>query len=189
MCMISSAIIKWLVRERIIKTDDQHLYMFAVYSLFWGLLPLFLTILLGIAFGMVKEGIIFILPYILLRKFCGGYHLQTPGACILVSSLVIFVSLVFIHYTETSTNWGLLSFLVICSLVSIYIHSPIDSKARSLSTKEMKVFRTISKIISFIFLLLYVCFIIIRNLAIAVPFGTGIIISGLLQLPCLWMKD
>lgn len=189
MDLISSAIARWLVREQIITADKQHLYAFAVYSLFWGLLPLFITMLLGIALGMVKEGIAFILPYILLRKFCGGYHLRTRGACIFALSLVIAMSLVFIKHIAISNSFLVLSILVVCSVVSIYIHSPIDSKARSLSPKEIKVFKQISQIIAIIFLLLYLFFLGVGSLTIATSLGAGIIVSAMLQLPCLLREE
>lgn len=76
---MSSIIVKWLLHAGAISENDRELYEYAAYSFLFSLLPLILIMLLGCASGMLLEGVLMIVPFILVRKFSGGFHLQSPG--------------------------------------------------------------------------------------------------------------
>ena len=67
-------IVEWLINHDAIESDDKELYEYALYSLWLLVTPLFLAIIVGLCFGRIKEGIVIVIPFMLLRKFSGGYH-------------------------------------------------------------------------------------------------------------------
>ena len=92
---MSSIIVKWLLHAGAISENDRELYEYAAYSFLFSLLPLILIMLLGCASGMLLEGVLMIVPFILVRKFSGGFHLQSPGVCF-VSSLLLLSAFLFL---------------------------------------------------------------------------------------------
>ena len=64
----------WLIKHDAIKSEDKELYEYAIYSFFITISPLFLVILISGIMGKLFEGIVVIIPFMVLRKFSGGFH-------------------------------------------------------------------------------------------------------------------
>ena len=81
-------IVEWLINHDAIESDDKELYEYALYSLWLLVTPLFLAIIVGLCFGRIKEGIVIVIPFMLLRNSAVdimhsiyGYVLQVPHYC------------------------------------------------------------------------------------------------------------
>lgn len=182
---ISESISAWLLKEKVVEYSNQELFSYAAYCLLFGMLPIFIILVLGFTCGMVYEGIIMLIPYMLIRKFSGGYHLNSPTVCLICSSLLLSLALALVKFISCTNHLHLFSLATSISVVILYILSPIDSDARRLSERERLVFRNVSRIIALCTFLIYIgllCFQSIRN---AIPVGMGINIAAFLQLPCL----
>lgn len=185
---ISSKIVKWLLRAGAISENDRELYEYAAYSFLFSLLPLILVILLGWISGMFLEGVLLILPFMLTRKFSGGFHLQSSGVCFVSSTLLLSAFLFLIRFISAQQCFVLFSFFVAVSAVQIFLCSPIDNAVRRLSEKERLVFRKTARIMSASFLLVYITLFLLRQPRFSVPIGAGIILTALLQVPCFFTR-
>ena len=119
------------------------------------------------------------------RKFSGGYHLSNPGICFATSTILLGFAvwgLTVINSTTSSTG---LSVAVFLSVVIICVFSPIDSEARRLSEKEIRVFGRWARVIVIAMLIVYIIFLAIKQDYIAFPIGFGIVLPACLQMPVL----
>jgi accessory gene regulator B len=148
-------------------------------------MPIYIIVILGLIFGMLPEGLLLITPFMLLRKFSGGYHLKSSIVCTVTSSSLLTISLLAVRAVKTSGTILILSVLVVFSAITLFLLSPIDSKARRLSAKERMVFGRIARVITSLFLLIYFMLVLLDQTGIAAPIGVGMIIPATLQLPCL----
>lgn len=185
---IAEIVSAWLVKANVIKGDDRSLYEFAVYSLLFGLLPVFLTLIYSSILGLLLEGMLMIIPFMLIRKFSGGFHLESPKICFCFSSAIIIVSLIAIKLLMKTNNVLLPSAGVVISTVTICISSPIDSDARKLSAKEIRTFGMIARILATLFSIIYFALLFLGKYRLAIPIGVGAIIPALLQIPCFFLK-
>lgn len=87
----ANAIADWLVRCAMIDEEDKELYRYAAYSLILSISPLLLAIGFGICMGRVKESVMITLPFMLIRKFSGGYHTKHAWSCMICSCLLLFL--------------------------------------------------------------------------------------------------
>ena len=131
---------------------------------------------------MAVEGILLITPFIFLRKFAGGFHFQTPLPCIIVSTLVLLGCLLENRIILEYGSFIIHTLLVYASIVPICILSPIDSENRQLSAKEKSAFHRIAIVLATINAALYSLLLILRTVEIAIPLGTGMILTALLTL-------
>lgn len=177
-----------LVEAKVIKGDDRSLYEFAAYSLLFGLLPVFLTLIYSSIMGLLLEGILMIIPFMLIRKFSGGFHLESPKICFCFSSAIIIFSLIAIELLMKTNNVLFPSVGVVISAVIICAFSPIDSDARKLSSKETRVFGMIARILATFFGIIYCLLLFLEKYALAIPIGIGTIIPAALQIPCFFLK-
>lgn len=181
---ISSRIVKWLLRAGAISENDRELYEFAAYSFLFSLLPLVLVMLLGCASGMLVEGVLMILPFMLIRKFSGGFHLQSPGVCFVSSTLLLSAFLFLIRLVIDEQRLIIFTCLALASTLQVFFCSPIDNEARKLSGKERAVFKKVARIMSVLFLAVYIALMSFDQNRFAVPVGAGIVLTALLQIPC-----
>ncbi len=183
---ISRAVAEWLLKHGAISVNEKELYEYSIYSFLFTLTPLFLVLMVSIPLNMAVEGILLITPFIFLRKFAGGFHFQTPLPCIIVSTLVLLGCLLENRIILEYGSFIIHTLLVYASIVPICILSPIDSKNRQLSAKEKSAFHRIAIVLATINAALYSLLLILRTVEIAIPIGTGMILTALLQLPCLF---
>lgn len=183
---ISRAVAEWLLKHGAISVNEKELYEYSIYSFLFTLTPLFLVLMVSIPLNMAVEGILLITPFIFLRKFAGGFHFQTPLPCIIVSTLVLLGCLLENRIILEYGSFIIHALLVYASIVPICILSPIDSENRQLSAKEKSAFHRIANVLATINAALYSLLLILRTVEIAIPLGTGMILTALLQLPCLF---
>lgn len=184
---VSSGIVKWLLDSEAISQQDKELYEYAAYSLLFSVVPLILVLLAGALMGMLSEGIAFILPFLLLRKFSGGYHIKSSKVCFVVSILVILLSLLVIKFLiRAEANLYCIP-AVILSTIQLIIFSPIDSEARRLSKKQRKIFRQIIWIICIITVCVYAATIYFQLQMLSICIASGLVLTACLQWPCIIM--
>lgn len=183
---ISRAVAEWLLKHGAISVNEKELYEYSIYSFLFTLTPLFLVLMVSIPLNMAVEGILLITPFIFLRKFAGGFHFQTPLPCIIVSTLVLLGCLLENRIILEYGSFIIHTLLVYASIVPICILSPIDSENRQLSAKKKSAFHRIAIVLATINAALYSLLLILRTVEIAIPIGTGMILTALLQLPCLF---
>ena len=185
---ISSELAEWLAMENAISENDRPLFAYAVYSLLFGLSPMFITIILGFIFDMVYEGIVLIVPFIFIRRFSGGQHLKSSVTCLILSTCLLIIAFFAIRIIRNCGSVSTISAAVLASIVSICIFSPIDSSARKLSSSQTRIFGTIARVLSIAFGGLYLLLVATGRQDIAVPLGIGITIPAILLVPCLIQK-
>lgn len=185
---LSASIVNWLQKEGSVTESETQLYQYAAYSLIWGLLPFVVIATWGIIFDALWESILLILPFMLIRKFSGGYHLSKPGICFVASSMLLGIAVWGIKSIDSAVVATELTIAVILAVICICIFSPIDSDARRLTEQEIRVFGNVARAIAIIMLIAYIILISIGRNEIAVSVGVGIILPAGLQLPALIRK-
>lgn len=184
----SACIVNWLKREGSITESETEIYLYAAYSLIWGLLPFVIVAAWGILFDALRESILLILPFMLIRKFSGGYHLSKSGICFATSSMLLGVTVWGIKTINSTVIATELTITAILAVICICIFSPVDSDARRLTAKEIRMFGNTARAIAIIMLIVYLILVALGRYEIAFPVGAGIILPAGLQLPALLRK-
>ena len=189
MRIAAKAITRWLVNTKAIPPQMYDVFEYGIISCMFSSMPVLVVVLLSIPLRMIPEGIAMIIPFILLRKFAGGFHFASPLPCSVTSVALLLICLFGIKATLIFHAYSLISSLVLLSLAFIIIYSPIDSKRRRLADIEKKVFRKIAIILSIIMALTYFTLIFCTRYSTAIPIGFGIILTAFLQVQCVFLKN
>jgi accessory gene regulator B len=127
-----------LVSNNIINSEDSELY---TYGLRQGAL-MFLNILtilfVGRMLGMLWQSVVFMVTYIPLRTYAGGYHARTQWGCYISSVVLIVAVLLGIRFIPW-TNFIIIMISIITGLV-IYILSPVEDSNKPLDATEVMVY-------------------------------------------------
>lgn len=181
----SKALVKWLLKTGAISQQDAEVYEYGIYSFLFSCVPFALVLVLSIPLNMAWEGILLIVPFFFLRKFTGGFHFQSALPCLVTSTLLLLASLAGIKALLSKPPLLAVYLAVYLSLIPIFLLSPIDSINRKLSSKEQRVFHRIAIGLGCFFVALFTLLMGFELYRIAVPIGGGVVLTALLQLPCL----
>ena len=179
---------KWLLQAGAISASDVELYEYGIYSFLFSMCPLTLVLIISMFLHMVVEGILLIIPFILIRKFCGGFHFQSPVLCGIVSTLVLTAFLLGIRLVLDTSGYGWWCAVLLLAAAQIIVFSPIDSEGRRLTQNEKKVFKKIAIVLSMITIAICAVLAAFHQTWAAVSVGSGLILSAALQLPCLFIR-
>lgn len=129
----TGAVVKWMIQHNAIDEREEELYEYALHSAVLSILPLLLAGVLGFCFGSIKTGILVVIPFMILRKFSGGYHAKKLSHCLISSVILLFLCILFV--THVTHDWIILVAAGIAS-VNLMIFSPIDHENRPLDEDE-----------------------------------------------------
>ena len=87
----SRVITKWLEMQGAIKDEDYDLYYYASYSLLITTLPVLLALVIGVIMGNPINSLLVILPFVVIRKYSGGYHAKNAGVCMFFSIVILCI--------------------------------------------------------------------------------------------------
>lgn len=185
---IKEAVADWLIQEAVIEESERELYEYAVHSFFMLIAPLFMAIVIGLFFGEFEMSIVLILPFMMLRKYSGGYHAKRQWVCLLLSSGLLIACFLL---AECSRAGIMLSVAVCTAALSLVAFSPVDSQNRRLTQEEIVSYGRSCKILVAVFVILYFLLLVGNFATCAIYLAYGIILPAVLQLPCVpakWSK-
>lgn len=180
---LSSRVAKWMEQEGVISVKDKELFSYAVYSLLFGLLPIFIVVVLGLALGMLQEGLLMITPFMLIRKFSGGYHLDSSRLCVILSTALLTIAMVLIKVVAQGGHIIFLTVLVILSVICLCAFSPVENHSRKLTCKERRLFRKIACFLAVAAIAVYLIMYKTVSTQYTVALGVGILLAAILQAP------
>ncbi|MDW5300056.1 MAG: accessory gene regulator B family protein [Sedimentibacter sp.] len=127
-----------LVSNKIIYPEDREIYTYGLQQGALMLLNILTILFVGRMFGMLWQGVVFMVTYIPLRTYAGGYHARTQLGCY-ISSIVLIVAMLLVIKFIPWTTFIIIMISIISGLV-IYILSPVEDSNKPLDSAEVKVY-------------------------------------------------
>lgn len=139
-----------------ISNENREIYRYGIQQGLILLLNVATTLIISIAFGMVMECLVYMIAFIPLRVYAGGYHARTHILCFIYSAIQIFAVLLIIKLLPYTAI--VYSTLDLVGFLSVYILSPVADVNKPLDDKEMIVYRRRSLIIlTFLCVSIFLC--------------------------------
>lgn len=115
--------------------DDRDLYLFGFTQGIILLLNVLTSLCIGIALGMLLEVMIYMVCFIPLRIFAGGYHAKTQLRCYIMSSFTTVFVLLGIKFLQ-NYNGTLEWIMLLISTVVIWHLAPVEDYNKPLAIEE-----------------------------------------------------
>lgn len=149
---LSNKITDILLGNNTIKQEDREIYCYGVQQGLTLILNILTTIVIAFVCREFWQCLIFMISFILPRRYAGGYHAKTPLRCYIYSNAVIFAALLIIKFFTLG--------IFICGCLSvisgaiIFFLSPIEAANKPLDDEEKMVYRIRARIILVILLVI-----------------------------------
>lgn len=128
-------VIKQLECQNILE-EDKDVYKYGYVLVLGAVVNIVLAFFVGIIFHEILFVLSFLLIFIPLRSFCGGWHASSSINCMVISNVIIFfVTLVYKNHWLGNNNSFLVILDVICMLLIVLCRTQ-DSKAKCMSLEE-----------------------------------------------------
>ncbi|EJU21052.1 accessory protein regulator protein B [Peptoanaerobacter stomatis] len=143
-------IVCFLKKEGIIESDKEQIYFFGIKQAAFLLINLIITLSIAIIFEKKIELLIFILQFISLRSFSGGYHSKSKITCTIISSAAQIIALFLLGIVYLDIKFVIIATIVFSILIILF--SPIESSNKPLDKLERKIYKRITTFILFVFI-------------------------------------
>ncbi len=140
---ISGFITDTLIEGKVIKREEKNLYLYCFGTIIEMSANLLTTLIIGALLHRFIETLIFMLVFIPLRSFAGGYHCEKAESCFILSILVyLTVMLSYKYLYGIAAHW--IYAICLADLMAVFILSPVVSPNKPLSIKIKNKNRCIS---------------------------------------------
>lgn len=128
-----------LEQQKKFMSEDKELYRYGIQQGLNLALNILTTMIIGCLCGMLCSSVLFLLSYMPLRSFCGGYHAKTHFRCYIYSVVMITCILLVVKYLTFSAL--VYEILILIGVTVILLLSPVEDQNKTLDSDEKRVFR------------------------------------------------
>lgn len=177
--MIADKITIWLVHNDVISEKDKDIYVYAIECLLLTIIPIIPVLVFGFFGGNIKGCMILMLTFFIIRKFCGGYHMDNPYMCA-ISSAITIIGVVYIG-RGNSIKMGYI-YALIAAYLSLFINKPVDSDNRRLDSNEKAWCKRITILLCMVTVVVIVLLYVIGAYSECKYVMLGVIMAAILQM-------
>lgn len=175
-------IVQWLINNDEIQERDKILYKYALNSIKATAIPLILAFVMCVMLRIPLANMLLVIPFMIIRKYSGGYHAGTIYQCLVLSCIVLAISFAIAVSIRFSIG---LNIALILSIIIIWMISPIDSDNKRLNAEEKKNMACKTRGITCgICGAIYLTWLLGKE-QLAIDLTIGLILVAALQIPCI----
>lgn len=157
----------------IIQGDESALYRYGLVQGFFMVMNLITIVVIGLVAGMLWQSLLFMVVYLPLRSFAGGYHARSQFLCYLYSAILIASVLMIIRFFPW-TPWITFGVALLSSGV-IFILSPVEDRNKPLDPIEVKTYGERTKGLLILNCVLFLLAFTLRRNAVAVVMAVSLL--------------
>mgnify|MGYP002624233923 CR=1 FL=1 len=177
--------VDWLICRGEIEEKDRELYAYALLNILNTLAPIFLALLIGLILHCTIRMVMMIIPFVMLRKFSGGYHMHSAFLCAICSfALLIACSILSSKLQIPEGNL----LIAAGAGISLILLSPRENINKPLTEQDRRRCRyCVMGIVITLYALIVIFYLCGMEIALSC-FGMGMAFTAVLQYPCLLEK-
>lgn len=127
--------------------ENQEIYRYGCEVLLSLIVNISLVLICGLLFHMVGKGFLFYACFLLLRRYCGGYHAETYLGCA-VAFILVLVSAFLLISNYIKIPSVVLVVVPLISYIVIICFAPIIHKNKQLNDHEISLYRKVAILIT-----------------------------------------
>lgn len=131
---LTKAVANWLLYDDMETGELNEIYMYGVGQLGINIFNMLTALTIGFLFGELLVSVVYIISFVFLRSYAGGYHASTPMRCYALTVASIILVLLTVKYVSLSVFCLLLLFIM--SSIVILLLAPIDTINKRLDEIE-----------------------------------------------------
>jgi len=145
---LASRITKRWIGRNIITSDVYDCYVYGWEIILLTLLEITNILIIGICTNSLGNALIFLVTFVLVRKYTGGYHADTCLKCN-VCLVIIYLLNLYVTFNYGADITTLIIITMVSGLIIIYKIGPIENINKQLSNDQKRLNKKISLFLYF----------------------------------------
>lgn len=146
-------ILEYLIKSNVIENTDteREYYQYGIEITVSSLLNIILIISIGALTFSIFESIIFLVCFVLIRQFTGGYHANTYFKCNL-TFCISFIAVLVLYYTTAVYLSTYISILITFVCVSVFlVKCPIEHINKPIPNNRKVVYKIVAALLGAVY--------------------------------------
>lgn len=150
---ISNKLLQYLIKADVIDKSENALayYKYGLEITISSLLNIILIVSIGIISGQLIESMIFLICFVPLRQFTGGYHANSYFKCNVLFSVLFIILLTIYNLTVTRISFYGCILMLVFSIVIFLSECPIEHPNKPLTDLQKKKNKYLSIILGLLY--------------------------------------
>jgi len=144
---LSAVIVSWQIKKGILTKEDTAIYQYGYEMLINQAINIMIAVLIAVVLHAPVTVLSFLICYIPLRSFCGGYHARTHERCSVVSAILICLVCILSQTLEAHNMIISLAIAAIISGIGVFTLAPVADQNKPLDEVETVRYRKVGRII------------------------------------------
>lgn len=144
---LSKSIVGQQIKKKRIREEERALYEYAYELLLNQTINILIAILTAVLFHAPVTVLLFLVSYIPLRSYSGGYHADTHMRCTVVSTLLIIMVCCVMNYVKSEWILSHYPIAFVLSAAIIIWCAPVADRHKPLDEAETARYRKRSRIV------------------------------------------
>ena len=161
-----------------ISGEDTSVYRYGYTLVLEVMINIIIAIMIGLISGELVSVLLFMVMFIPLRSYCGGYHASKTWMCIILSNIAVAGVVLVVKKFQFAVDYIPLLTAEVIGTAVILLLAPIQSEAKKLSDNEKQVYKKYVRFILIIELVFAIIFFLIFKLN---KYGLIIIMVHIIQ--------
>lgn len=138
---IAEHITQKLIASSVIDESDGDLYGYGFFLLLSSVFYLAVAAIVGSAFGILWESVVFYFLFSILREYAGGIHAKTEHGCMLSTIMALLLFIMGIRkMMQAELSTAAMVFLIV-GCIAVFLFSPLDVPEKPLSAEDWRHYR------------------------------------------------
>lgn len=179
---MSNLIVQIMLNNKIITAKECDAYVYCFNFIIDYIIFLFVSLLIGLLFRLTAPVCFFLISFLLMRTYGGGYHAKTHKLCLIYSYTIVFICCIFLIIASDIWNnvwYYCINTIYILSYVSFIVFYPKNTYNKMLDTAHLKKIKLKNIISNNIIMALYVILLFNNQYIITASIALGSFISAL----------
>lgn len=144
---LSEVIVSWQIKKGILTNEDMALYQYGYEVLINQAVNIMIAVLIAVVLHAPVAVLSFLICYIPLRSYCGGYHARTHESCSVISAILISLACILTHILKTHNMIISLAIAAVISGIGVFTLAPVADQNKPLDEIETVRYRKVGRII------------------------------------------
>lgn len=127
---LANKILSILKKDNVIDDEIYEAYEYGMQIIIINIIGILISLIIGLLMSSVFETVIFLISFVVIRRYCGGYHTNALWKCLLTTGCMIISTLVINKYFLLSK-----SICIIISVIALMLFAnfaPIENENKPL---------------------------------------------------------
>ena len=138
---IIDGMIETQIRNHVLKQEDANIYRYGYMLVYEMILNIVIAFMIGLLLKSLGIVISFLLFFIPLRSFCGGWHIDKIWKCTVISNVFLILAVILEKHLVVQINIYLLMLIFFAAVIMILPMAPVETKNKKISREEKVIYR------------------------------------------------